>query len=408
MKKYLDRFGYFKQAIILDEIDPHSDMIVVIPAYDEPRLTLALESITAAHVEYSVCLEVIVVVNYPEYAGAEVKERIDTQLDFLQSYIDLNGRFPIHTIKAFDLPKKKAGVGLARKIGMDEAAIRLLNTESGDGIICCYDADCTSDPNYFKAIENTFYGNDIHATSIKFSHPLMPSDPNLASIILYELHLRLYLQFQRDIGLPFAYHTVGSSMAVRASKYISLGGMNTRKAGEDFYFLQKFIAQGYCVDCNATTVYPSTRVSARVPFGTGRAMGELLDTEDLKYHTYNPDSYAIFYPLLKRLEMIYEGAESWRVGLHDELLNYLQITNFDEKIDELKSNVSTFSSFKKRFFQRFDAFWFMKYLHHMRDQGFSDLDVLKVASVYLECEEVSPEGLLLKMRKRNMMSWESV
>ncbi len=37
-------------------------------------------------------------------------------------------------------------------------------------------------------------------------------------------------------GVSHAYHTIGSSMAVRCSAYAKIGGMNRRKAGEDFIF----------------------------------------------------------------------------------------------------------------------------------------------------------------------------
>jgi hypothetical protein len=70
-------------------------------------------------------------------------------------------------------------------------------------------------------------------------------DSNVArAITSYELHLRYLVHAMRWAGHPFAYQTVGSSMAVRRKAYLSLGGMNTRQAGEDFYFLQKFIEVG--------------------------------------------------------------------------------------------------------------------------------------------------------------------
>ena len=83
---------------------------------------------------------------------------------------------------------------------------------------------------------------------------------------------------------PFAFHTIGSSMAVRASSYMRQGGMNKRKAGEDFYFQQKIIPLCGFTECNSTVVYPSPRPSYRVPFGTGRAMlGYLQNGEVLTW-----------------------------------------------------------------------------------------------------------------------------
>lgn len=56
------------------------------------------------------------------------------------------------------MPAKKAGVGLARKIGMDEAAFRL-NSINQDGVILCFDADSQCQPNYLKEIESHFLNN---------------------------------------------------------------------------------------------------------------------------------------------------------------------------------------------------------------------------------------------------------
>ena len=43
----------------------------------------------------------------------------------------------------------------------------------------------------------------------------------------------------KDCGLPYGYVSIGSAMAFSVDAYISIGGMNTRKATEDFYFLQE-------------------------------------------------------------------------------------------------------------------------------------------------------------------------
>src|SRR4029434_9989987 len=96
------------------------------------------------------------------------------------------------------------------------------------------------------------------------------------AIAAYELHLRYYLQALRTAGFPHGYHTIGSSMAVRARTYMEQGGMNRRQAGEDFYFLHKLIPLGGFTELNSTTVYPLPRPSNRVPFGTGRAVSEWL------------------------------------------------------------------------------------------------------------------------------------
>ena len=92
------------------------------------------------------------------------------------------------------LPKKHAGVGLARKIGMDEACWRFQKIRNPRGIIAAFDADSRCEVNYFKAIVEHFQKKShIQAASIYYEHPTQGVDFEedvYAAIVLYELHLR--------------------------------------------------------------------------------------------------------------------------------------------------------------------------------------------------------------------------
>ena len=63
--------------------------------------------------------------------------------------------------------------------------------------------------------------------------------------------------------------TIGSAFAVTANAYIKRGGMTRSQAGEDFYFLQTLAQIGTVGEITTTKVYPSARLSDRIPFGTG-------------------------------------------------------------------------------------------------------------------------------------------
>src|SRR5262249_26021974 len=160
-------------------------------------------------------------------------------------------------------------------IGMDEALRRFDAVERPGGVIVGFDADCRCERNYLTAIERHFERNsNSPGCSIYFEHPLNgPLEPAIYEAIAeYELHLRYYVQALRFGGFPHAFHTIGSSMAVRAGVYRKQGGMNKRKAGEDFYFLHKIIPLGGFTNLVETRVIPSPRASDRVPFGTGKAV----------------------------------------------------------------------------------------------------------------------------------------
>ena len=126
----------------------------------------------------------------------------------------------------------------ARKMGMDEAVSRFAKINQEKGIIVCFDADCTCASNYLIEIEKAFEKYAPKAMSIRFEHPLsgVEYDQRIYDYITdYELHLRVYKNAINFAGLPYGYHTVGSSMAVSVMDYCKQGGMNKRKAGEDFY-----------------------------------------------------------------------------------------------------------------------------------------------------------------------------
>ena len=153
------------------------------------------------------------------------------------------------------------------------------------GVVACFDADCRCDPGLLVEMENLFRKRpEMPGCSVRFEHPL--DAENSEAIILYELHLRYYIEACRYSGHPFAFHAVGSSMAVRAEAYVAQGGMNQRQAGEDFYFLQKIISLGNFGELNSTRVIPSPRVSDRVPFGPGRAVGEFLQGKGGRMESY--------------------------------------------------------------------------------------------------------------------------
>ena len=272
-------------------------IIVVIPCFNEKEITRTLDSLNKC--QTPACkVEIIIVVNQSEIIPEEIKNQNELSVSEIGAWTEVNESFfNVYTLFEQALPKKHAGVGLARKIGMDEAVMRFESINK-DGVIVCLDADCTVEENYFTEIENHF--NKYPKTpgcSIKYAHPLKGNDfddYHYEGILNYELFLRYYNLALKHCGVPYAFHTVGSSMAVKSSAYQKQGGMNKRKAGEDFYFLQKIIELGHFTELNSTTVYPSPRTSDRVPFGTGKAINDFLNQENKEaYLTYSFDSFLV-------------------------------------------------------------------------------------------------------------------
>ncbi|TNE50195.1 MAG: hypothetical protein EP344_17500, partial [Bacteroidetes bacterium] len=265
--------------------------VVTIPCHDEPDLLLTLETLRAC-TQPKQPVEVLVVVNSAEDSPTGVKARNTATVEQATAWARSCSRADLqfHILHFPDLPPKHAGVGMARKIAMDEAARRLTAAGNPAGVIACLDADTQVQTNYLIALEDFFAQHPgCPAANIYYEHPINGNayTPEIyTAITQYELHLRYYVHALRWAGLPTSTQTVGSAMAVRADAYQAQGGMNRRKAGEDFYFLHKFSPLEGFAGITATTVIPSPRISHRVPFGTGKAIGDILG--GVRASTYAP------------------------------------------------------------------------------------------------------------------------
>lgn len=398
---YFKRFGYWEPQI-KTPLQPETTMIVVIPAYNEPELISTIKSLQNCDPPKAK-VEIIIVFNASESLTAKEKEEHRKHQNEVVRFVGENRmNYPVHNIDAFDLPSKHAGVGLARKIGMDEAAFRFASFDQG--LIIALDADCMVAPNYLVAIESHFKSHPKSpGASIHYEHRFNASESLNRGIINYELHLRYYNQLIAYSGHPMAFHTVGSSMVVTAEAYKKQGGMNKRKAGEDFYFLQKIMLLGTYSNIKNTCVYPSARISLRVPFGTGKAQSEWQQKKHFK--TYHPD-LAI---LLKQMfDEVTAEAQKKQSLLHRQLPKPIQafitIDEWEGKMKEIHANSTDELTFKKRFFAWFNLFKIMQLAHFYRDRFKPNVPLVDAASTLLKLlnepvDQTDELSLLKKFRE---------
>jgi len=390
-------------------------LVVAIPCHDEPDLLRTLASLAACTLPQKP-VEVIVLINSAEHAPDSVKKHnAETQIQ-AEAWAATHSRegLQFHVLHFPDLPPKQAGVGLARKIAMDEAARRLVAAGNPRGLIACLDADSRVERNYLEALVQFF---DQHpacpAAGIYFEHPItgdeFPTEVYTA-IIRYELHLRYYVHALRWAGLPTATQTIGSAMAVRADAYQAQGGMNRRQAGEDFYFLHKFTPLRGFAEITTTTVIPSPRSSQRVPFGTGKAVGDML--EGKSFLTYSP-------LIFNDLKLFLKNLDAWqRVGvtanqadtpptLPRSISAFLEKENFPEKLREIQANTASPEAFRKRFFRWFDPFKAMKFVHFARDHFYPNVPVeeIWIAECGVRSAECGIRNAEYGVRSMEWMSW---
>jgi hypothetical protein len=189
----------------------------------------------------------------------------------------------------------EGGVGHARRLGMDTALRRLLQSGGADdGFIACLDADSPVDDGYLDALAKFFAGRpEVLAGVCHYEHRL-GDDPALAdAIVEYEIWLRYWEEGHHAANSPYAFQTIGSCIVASATGYARIDGMQQMDAGEDFYFLEKAIKHGgpgAVRTIDTTVVRPSARPSRRVPFGTGRALADILDGRADKYRRVPPAS----------------------------------------------------------------------------------------------------------------------
>ncbi len=364
--------------------DPDLEMVVVIPCYFEPDLISTLQSlVNCAPTQGKV--EILVIVNQSVEDTDRVKKLNKQSVERANQWISSQCTDLSFNVFHQTLPVKHAGVGLARKIGMDEAT-RRFNHLNKDGIIVCLDADCTCSANYLRALEDHFDVNrNTPGCSIYFEHPLSgPLPPHIyRTIAAYELHLRYYTHGLKYSSLPCAFQTVGSSMAVRSSAYEKQGGMNKRKAGEDFYFLQKIMKSGRYSELNSATVFPSSRLSARVPFGTGKAMIDCINANEDTYLTYSPETFSDLKSIASNVDAMYLATHSslntmWK-RFSPGFQEYIPKDTFYEKILDFNQNTRTINSYKKRFFQWIDGSFAFKFANYASDNLYPKVDILEAA-----------------------------
>ncbi len=384
-KKYFDRNQNFLYHSAFEQAE-HFDCAVIIPCYSE-RWEVLKSTLQSLHVAGSVFKGkalVLIVFNAAkdDIQGVAQNSQCKTSLDDYLSQSDLTIQISALDIHFDSL--KDSGVGYARKLGMDSIAMLCFSRSQYSCPLICLDADTVVAENYFVAIQEAFEHYSGKAFSIHFEHILPEVEELKEAIIQYELHLRYFIGIQRFYGLPFAYQTIGSAMACSAQHYVKVGGMVKRQAGEDFYFMHKFSKEQTLLNLNSTTVFPSSRISQRVPFGTGKAVNDFInrgETEMLTYH------YAAFEPLDSIMELVHQlyGGKALldpSQQLHKFLIDNVLI----KSLDQLRKQAKTFRDFHHSFFQWFNAFRLMKYVHSVHETSHKKLPLNQALCYYFELQ----------------------
>ena len=152
----------------------------------------------------------------------------DFKSNYNLTYIDVS-------TKNNALSDNLSGVGYARKIGMDFA----LKYSNEDTILHCLDADTIVSPLYLSKITNSYQLNKAKALIVDFEHQMDSSEEFNKHIKDYENFLKKTAENINKSGSPYGYVALGPTITCLAWTYVKVGGMVSKKATEDFYFLQQ-------------------------------------------------------------------------------------------------------------------------------------------------------------------------
>lgn len=409
VKNHLSRYGLDGWKLELSIPDQFNNIIVVPAIQEYENIQLLLESLIQNDNKYFKETLVMFVINNLAVSSEDVKEDNRKSLALLReiiskiSYIELAKKIidvglNVGLVDAasigLELPEKDGGVGLARKIGMDLAFTRFDYTNEAKNILICLDADCTVDHNYLASIIQTFNQSNIRAAYVQYEHPFPKNEKDKLAIICYEIFLRYYVLGLKLANSPFAFPTIGSTMICDYESYIRIGGMNKKRAAEDFYFMEKLAKITRIHKIDSTKIYPASRGSWRVPFGTGQRVNRYIAGTHEEYVLYDPKSFDV----LQKWLSVFNSRE---ILTADEYLNKAKAINttlytflvqntFEESWGKILHNSKSDVQIEKQKMTWFDGFRTLKLIHFLRDNEFPSINMFDALDQMLQRFDQTP------------------
>ena len=235
------------------------------------RLPLLIQAIMAQTVQH---FRLVVCVNQPDSWWDDplqiyVCEENQLTIKYLESLEDKRIEIIDKSSPGKGWPPKGHGIGAARKFLMDHIS----KIAKADDIIISMDADTVFGKEYFASVaENLRINPAASAIAIPYYHKLSYNQELDRAMLRYEIYMRSFAINMWRIRSPYCFTALGSAIALPVLAYKASGGMTPKLSGEDFYFLQKIVKTGRLLHWNSEIVFPATRLSDRVFFGTGPAL----------------------------------------------------------------------------------------------------------------------------------------
>tara|TARA_B100002052_G_scaffold104986_1_gene96747 strand:- start:2399 stop:3496 length:1098 start_codon:yes stop_codon:yes gene_type:complete len=335
---------------------PNFSSIIIIPSYSESKYIInTLDSLNQQLGFDFASLLVVVVINNSDDESADI---VDDNLKTAQLINNYKSKYTLIYIDAFSnknaLPIKSAGVGYARKIGMDFALKHSLE----DTVFYCLDADTVVSNQYLSKISLAYKQKPIKALLVDFEHQENKNKHLTNHIRDYEVFLKETAMNIDKTGSPYGYVSLGPTITCLADTYVKVGGMVNKKATEDFYFLQQIRKFSEIYFLDEKLVFPSSRISNRVYLGTGYRMNELIKGQDIKKIYYSKESYKILKKTIYEIISSYKKEKSIirqkLLAIDDKLDAFFLKEGFFDVWDNINSKSNTIKQFELQFHKWFD------------------------------------------------------
>jgi hypothetical protein len=284
------------------------------------------------------------------------------------------------------------GVGLARKIGFDLALALKAGGRLASEWIHSTDADTFLPNDYFEqtaALDPEGTGAAIYA----FEHRFDPDPAQAEAARLYEISLRYNVLGLAWAESPYAYHSMGSCLAIPARAYAEVRGFPRRNALEDFHALNKLAKVGAILRLAGQPLLLEGRISERVPISTGKAIAGLVSKRGALtgFRLYHPAVYAHLAAWLRVLaatarsggnvtEAITELPSENPFFLTDVLRETLDRMGAFRAIQDAIARSSDEATLLRHLHTWFDALKTVQLLHALRDGGLPSIGYLQALS----------------------------
>ena len=406
IKKFLKNYAEIESQLKNFPSFRHYSNVLVIPAYKE--IDDFLGSLKNLHSGEKFLL--VLIINQPEGSPScapnskleqELQQKHPVVWQDSQQHIALfeSRYFDILRVDRFRQGKKipaKQGVGLARKIGADIACQLIQRKIVDSPWIFSSDADAKLPADYFSSAEQQ------KAAALIYPHQHIGIDGKALSLAgkLYDRSLNYYVSGLRWAGSPYAFHTIGSCIAINHLHYAKVRGFPKRAGGEDFYLLNKVRKTGSVISLNSSRIELLARESDRVPFGTGPALKKINafsqpENEYLFYHPWLFHYLQSWLNIIKAIFLLLSAGEKVNKALiklankHCEqapleasiLLETLQALGCEKALLHAIGHSSTEAIFLQHMMNWFDGFKTLKFLHYLRDEHLPSIPLSELEAI---------------------------